>query len=181
MAARSSMSTLITRVRALISDTAGATQTFSDDEIEDVLDARRDDIRYEFLTPVDTIAAGGSITWLTWYGGANWESSATFTDSSYNAITPTAADYMIGKFDFATHQASGVLITGYMYDVYGAAADMLDLWSAKLKLGVDFTADGATFHLSQRLSLFKQLAQDYRGKSTSSGVVHLRRSDVNCK
>jgi hypothetical protein len=176
------MTDLIANVRLLIGDVSGTSQVFTDDEIEDMLDTRRQDVRYEKLTPVDTIAAGGAVSWVTWYGGRHWESSVALVDGSYNALTAGSANYELGKFDFTTGQTNGVLATGYMYDVYGAAADLLDRWAAKLKLGVDFSADGASFSLSQRVKLITDLAKGYRGKSISgSGMTTLTRTDVNCK
>lgn len=179
MTARSTMADLIDDVRDLIGDTAGTSQVFTDDEIEDVLDESRQDNRYVPLRPVDTVAPGGAVSWLTWYGGENWEGGVSLVDGSFNALTAVSANYDLGKFDFNTSQTSGVLATGYTYDLYAAAASILNMWIAKLKLAVDFSADGASFSLSQRITNMTVLARSYRNKAKSgSGYSVLSRSDV---
>ena len=180
MTARSTMADLIDDVRDLIGDAAGTTQVFTDDEIEDALDESRQDHRYVPLRPVDTIAPGGSVSWLTWYGGENWEGGVDLVDGGFNSITAGSANYDIGKFDFTESQTSGVLATGYTYDMYAAAATMLDMWIAKLKLAVDFSADGSSFSLSQRITNMSMLAIQYKSKSKSgAGMTVMTRTDVN--
>ena len=60
--ARVAMSALISHIRLLISDPAGATETFSDDELVTFADARRIDVLYQPLTPLPSIAPGGAVT-----------------------------------------------------------------------------------------------------------------------
>lgn len=180
MTARTTMADLIVDVRNLVGDASGTSQVFSDDEIEDVLDTRRQDLRYVPLKAVDTIAAGGTVSWLTWYGGSEWESGVSLCDASYKAITAGSANYDLGKFDFVTHQSNGVLATGYTYDIYAAAADLLEMWIAKLKLGVDFSADGSSFSLSQRVANLRTLVSRCRSMSKAgSGMSSLTRTDVH--
>lgn len=179
MTARSTMVDLIDDVRDLIGDTAGASQVFTDDEIEDTLDESRQDNRYVPLRPVGTVAPGGAVSWLTWYGGENWEGGVSLTDGGFNVLTAGSANYDIGKFDFSTSQTSGVLATGYTYDLYAAASSLLEMWIAKLKLAVDFSADGSSFSLSQRITNMTMLCKGYRNKAKScSGMSVLTRSDV---
>ncbi len=55
MAVRATMQDLITLVRTMISDPQGTSQQFNDQQIQDRLDASRDDIRYESLQMAPSI------------------------------------------------------------------------------------------------------------------------------
>jgi len=49
MAIRTTMATLVARIRVMISDPSGASQVFSDDTIQEVLDLSRVTVRYGIL------------------------------------------------------------------------------------------------------------------------------------
>lgn len=181
MAARTSMAALIAKTRMLIGDSAGSTQVFTDDEIQTVLDAHEKNIRYEALTPMVTIVSGGAVTWLIWkskYG--DWEDDAEVVDGTYTEITPSVFDAAEGEWTFTTSQKV-VFVTGDAYDVHGSAAQLLDYWIAKLKLGVDFAADGGNYSLSQRITALEKMRNAYLAKSwDAGGVGYLERADVHC-
>ena len=121
--ARSSMAALITQVRLLVGDPAGASAVFSDDELQTFLDNNATEAFYEALEAEPTIAAGGATTYLTWRHAAGWwEADEVLTDSSYNELTAASADRQRGRWTFAASQ-SAVLITGTHFDVYMAAAE----------------------------------------------------------
>lgn len=181
MTARTSMAALITLVRDLIYDPAGASQVFSDDQIQTALDANREEERYEELTPLADIAPGGAVSYSTWVSDdRHWEASITFTDAAYNVITGSSAyDYLAGRFTFSESQ-DAVLATGWTYDVYAAAADLCEQWAAKLKLQYDFSADGATYHRSQAVKGLLDRAATLRSQSEAGGAqsVRMYRSDL---
>jgi hypothetical protein len=169
--ARASMAALLTQMRLLIADPAGASATFSDDELQSFLDNNATDVWYEPLQPEPTIAPGGATAYLTWRASAGWwEASEVLTDSSYNVLTVATADRQRGRWTFATHQAA-VLLRGARYDIYLAAAEAVDAWSAKLKLAYDFSADGGDYKRSQQVKALQELATTLRSKAGSGGVM----------
>lgn len=164
------MTALITQVRLLIADTAGASQTFSDDELQAFLDNNAFDVFYEGLAPEPTIAPGGATTYLTWRAAAGWwEASEVLVDGSYNTLTAASADRQRGRWTFAEHQPT-VLIRGARYDVYMAAFEAVQAWKAQLKLSYDFSADGGDYKRSQMLAALDALAGSLRAQAGDGGV-----------
>lgn len=179
--ARASMAALITQVRLLIGDPAGASATFSDDELQTFLDNNAADVFYEPLTPEPSIAAGGVTQYLTWRASMGWwEASEVLTDSSYNTLTEATSDRQRGRWTFATHQVA-VLIRGARYDIYLAGAEAVDVWLAKVKLAYDFSADGGDYKRSQQVKALQELGASLRAKAGGGGGVltaQLVRDDV---
>ncbi len=54
---------------------------------------------------------------------------------------------------------------GTAYNYYGAAADALRAWAAKLKLQYDVTTAGDDFRRSQKVQNLLTLAADYDGRA----------------
>lgn len=168
--ARSTMAALITRLRTLVADPAGASQAWADDDLQLALDAHRHQARYEELAPLDTIAAGGAITWLIWISPfTDWEDSPVLVDSGYTVITPASSDLIRGRWTFSSHQAAGALITGDAFNLYAAAAEVLDMWATKTAREFDFTADNATFRRSQQAAALRAQAETYRARAGAWG------------
>lgn len=168
---RSSMAALITQVRLLVGDPAGASAVFSDDELQTFLDNNATEAFYELLEAEPTIAAGGATTYLTWRHAAGWwEADEVLTDSSYNELTAASADRQRGRWTFAASQ-SAVLIAGTHYDVYLAAAEAVDAWLAKVKLAYDFSADGGDFKRSQQAKALQELGAALRQRAGNGGVL----------
>lgn len=63
------------------------------------------------------------------------------------------------------------------YDVYGAAAELLEAWSAREKLAFDFSADGASYYRSQKSKALLEQAKAYRAKARPLAAL-LVRGDV---
>src|SRR5438309_292640 len=100
--ARSSMGALIARTRVLISDVAGASQVFTDDQIEDTLDQHRLEMRQVPLQPGPTFAAGGSILYLDFYSDTQaWEDDIVLQDTGWNVVTPSVSEPLVGHWHFA--------------------------------------------------------------------------------
>ena len=169
--ARVAMSALISHIRLLISDPAGATETFIDDELVTFADARRIDVLYQPLTPLPSIAPGGAVTYLTWTAaGGWWEADSVLVDGSYNVLTPATSDWMAGRWTFATTQQS-VIIRGARYDLYAAAGDAVDAWIAKIALVYDFGVDGGDYKRSQMRQGLEALRSRLRAQSSTGGVT----------
>ena len=69
MSVRTGMADLITQVRTLIGDPVVAgtppTSTYTDQQVQDALDAHRTQVRNAPLSPLQTIAAGGTVIMTT--------------------------------------------------------------------------------------------------------------------
>jgi hypothetical protein len=181
MAARVTLAALITQIRAMIEDPA-ATPVFSDDQIQVYLDEQRSEARYLPLAYLETRQSGGSIVYLTYVAPVGWwEGGVSLVDTNYDALTPATSDLQVGRWTFAAHTQPPVYLTGFCYDIYSAAVAILTAWLAKLKLAMDFSADGASFKLSQRAANLRALIADYQAKQGQGGLTMgtMVRSDLN--
>lgn len=179
MAVRATMAELISRMRTLIGDPAGASQVFDDQTIQDYLDRRQTVVRYAPLRAEGSPRSDGIVDYLDYYADlGDWEADETLCDASYVQLVPASADRITGHWAFDTSQLPPVLIVGKTYDVYGAAADLLEAWAAKEKLGFDFDTDGQSFKRSQKAAALLALAREYRRQQrpVSVGMV---RTDAN--
>ena len=179
--ARSSMAALITRVRRLISDVAGGSQVFSDDEIQDALDVYQEGHRYRPLRAEPTYSAG-SVEWRDFYADiGDWEADEALADGVYTSVTAATSDRIAGHWTFAASQMQGVFVTGKTYDLYGAAADLLEGWAAKVKLDIDVQIGGIAqadrYYLAQQAGACERLASRYRLRQ-KIGCGRLVRSDI---
>jgi hypothetical protein len=166
---RASMAELIDRTRGLIGDVAGASQVFSDQNLQDALDRRRADVRYLELECGETIAVGGATTYLDYYapdGLTDWEGDGVLQyGGTWASVTPASSDWLAGHWTFSASQQPPVYLTGKTYDVYAAAADLLERWAATLKLEFDFEEDGQRFKRSQKPAGVLALAAQYRAQA----------------
>lgn len=175
------MSALITRVRKLINDTAGASQRFTDDETQDALDRFREDVRYLRLLPGETIATGGAVSYLNYYspkGWGDWETDGVLQYSStWATLTPATSDWLTGLWTFSSNQNPDVYLTGKTYDVYGAAAFLLREWAALEKLSFDGSGSGRSFSRKQKYEMLSDLASQYERRQRPKSV-RMVRSDM---
>lgn len=200
MAIRSSMTQLLAQTRQLIGDAAGASQDFDDQSVQDVLDAHREEIRYELLNPMPDIQPGqnGSLVaqfvWASYQSEFQyWEADVviqglnTTTDQPWVILTPVSFEYIAGKWTFAVTlpnsatppgQYPPVYAVGKVYDLYAAAADLLERRIALHSFThFDATSDGVTMRLSQVLATWDRLRASYIGKSWNR-VIEIERTDL---
>jgi hypothetical protein len=164
MTVRSSMSDLITRTRLMVADPAGPTQLFDSQAIQDTLDACREDVQYEALEPRPTLSPSGITYTDYWSPRGWWESDAVLIGISYATLTPATSDYVVGHWTFS-NQYPPALIKGKRYDVYRAAADLLELKLASLAATTyDFSANGQSFHRSTIIATLETRIANYRRK-----------------
>jgi hypothetical protein len=169
------MADLIGRLRTLVGDPAGASQTFDDQTLQDYLDRHQTVARYARLRPKASYGAGGVVEYLDYYADVgDWEADETLVDGSYAELSPAAADRLTGHWAFETSQGPPVCIVGKFYDVYGAAADVLEAWAAREKLSFDFDADGQAFKRSQKVAMLLQMAREYRRQQRPAFVLQVR-------
>ena len=181
---RSDMTDLLTKLRLLINDPSSA--QFSDQDLQDALDETRTDVRYEEIAAAPTLSnSGGSATyqWLDYYSSYQWwEADVVIVGASFQTITPTTSDLLVGHWTFpvgaqGVGQVPPLFATGKTYDLYAAAANLLDYWAASVSLQFDFGGDGRTYRPSQMAPALQAMAEQYRRKARAT-VWTMRRDDV---
>lgn len=173
--ARSSMGQLIALVRDLVGDPPGSEQVFTDNQVERTLDIHRWEYRGLALRPLVT---PGSAQYLDWFSTERyWEADARLMNSNQVLLTSSNPVPLYGRWSFASHQDS-VFVVGAIYDPYGAAADLLEMWAARVGVEFDVNADGADMKRSQKRIALQELARQYRGQQRIM-VSQQVRDDVN--
>lgn len=172
------MSNLISRVRILINDPFGTNQAFDDNTIQDVLDASRQDMRYLALEARPTFTSG-SLQYLDYYAPyGDWEDDLTLWQYLTVQITPATSENIVGHWTFAQNMLPPCFITGKTYDVYRAAADLLERLSARWALSYDVVVDGQNFRRSQALQALHALARQYRMQQRAHSITAVT-TDLN--
>lgn len=181
---RASMADLIARVRRYIGDPAGPNAFFADTDLQDQLDEYRRTVRYAPLLPGPTLQPGTLYDYLDYYSSVgNWEADEVLTWTDFSVLSPVTADRLTGHWTFDNSagpagQYPPVYVTGKFYDLWAAAADLLEQWAGMLATtSIDFSAEGNSFKASQPVNAKMALARQYRTKAlaTSSPV---RRTDL---
>jgi hypothetical protein len=171
---RATMLALIQRTKQLLGPCAD--DTLSDSDIQDALDRYRIKLNLLQLMPLDTVMPGGQVRYYEftapftdWEQGyiiqasGNQASGATLGDgSAWQAVTPTVAYDLDGRWRFADYFFCDLFITGYSYDVYAAAASCVDQLAATQLRTFSFTAGGQTFNKNQILQNYREFARDLR-------------------
>jgi hypothetical protein len=168
MPVRPSMSSLISRIRLLISDVDVANQIFSDQVIQDTLDTDRQRVSDLLLSEV---APGVHIAPLS-----DWETDVQLLSGSGATLTPTDSNLFAGEWTIATPNVA-VYLSGKSYDLYAAAAALLEAWAAQVKLHYDVATDDQKLARSQQRSALLELAAQYRAR-TRPRVIPMVRSDA---
>ena len=177
MPVRATMAAIIGRVRDLINDPAGASQVWSDQQIQDILDTTRADYRNESLKPLPTFS-GSMIQYLDYYHKlSDWEDDVVLKQYLINVVTPSTSENIVGHWSFAATTLPPVYLTGKTYDIYRSAADMLERWSAKWVLSYNISVDGQSLQRSGAHAMLLDLAKAYRMQARPHSLT-LTRSDV---
>lgn len=183
---RSTMYDLIQRVRTLTATNVGdyivGNQSYwTDAQIEAVLDQHRLDFSDDLMTPLREVDSGGTVTYYTYQahytdleptvGGT----AVFYVRDSTGTRAGTAnysADYRAGRITFtASTGGTAYYLTGRSYDIYAAAADIWEMKAAHVAERFDFTADGASFKVSQLVQQYERQAANMRAKSHTGGLV----------
>lgn len=148
--------------------------TFTDQEIQDALDRHRADVYEEELVPYEDTASGGSVQWLEYrsrrrdFETTDGGTAVFVVEDSVGSVIATGyvPDYARGVVVFDVSQGgSARYLSGRVYDVAGAAAELLRAWAAKASRAYDFTADGAAFKRSQQAAMLLEQAKRYERES----------------
>lgn len=178
MAVRSTMLALISRTRLLVNDPAGVNQQFSDQDYQDILDESRMDVRNAPLRPQATFS-GSSILWLDYYSEfSQWEDDVVLKQFLINTITPSLSEPIPGHWQFSINTLPPVYINGKTYDIYRAAADLLERWASRWVLSYNVGVDGQSLQRSQAHTMLLDLSHQYRLKQRAH-VISTVRSDTS--
>lgn len=157
-ASPSGLEVLRQQLRDLIGDPASTTQTFSDEELEEILDRWRYPQDAVELEPIASYSAAAGKQFLMHASlFPFWSTQATFQSAAYATLTPATADPIRGRWTFSTEPDYPVLATGSAYDLYGAASDALGIWANRKARDYDFESNTQRFKRSQmRAGLLEQ-------------------------
>ena len=177
MAVRPSMAALILRVRKLINDPASVNQQWSDQDLQDVMDESRIDFINEVLTPRPTFS-GSTILYLDyWHSMGGWEDGYALKQFLTIPVTPSILEPIAGHWQFATTTLPPVYISGSLHDVYHAAADLLERWSASWVMSYTVNVDGQSLQRGMVAPAMQKLAHTYRMQQRA-GTISMTRSDL---
>lgn len=177
MSVRPTLNGLITALRGMVNDPAGAAAMFSDDDIAAALDANRVDVRQMELAPAYTIVEGGAVQYLDYFApyGA-WELGEVLQNSRFATLTPASAEPLVGAWHFGAHQPSPVYLTGRVYDLAATAADVLEMKLGKAGDRVDFSVDGLSVNQGSAISALQRSISRFRFQQRV-GAAKLVRND----
>jgi len=177
---RSGMADNIARVRGLTyagtaEYTLGTASYWDDNQIEQVLDRHRQDLVRHKLMREPNYIGGGSVIYTrlrSAYGFLETAASGTAVfviEDSVGDDRGTAtftADYQLGIFDFAADTGGTALyLTARSYDIYGAAAELLEQWASREARCFDFSTDGQTFNVTQKVQGLRDQARLLRKRA----------------
>jgi hypothetical protein len=191
MAARTTLATVISDVRALTSAgpneyTKGTANYFDDDQVQRILDRHRADV-FDHVLVANPHRSGGTLVYQTYVAGLDsWEETdggtATFVITSLTGgtVVPSgwSADYQRGIVTFTADQGPvRFAVTGRRYDIYGAAAEVLRVWATQKKAACDFTIDGQAEFVEGQTRNMLSLAKEYAARAEPMTVA-LGRNDI---
>ena len=155
MTARSTMATLITRLRGLSQAgtadyTVSSVTYWTDDQLQDVLDEHRQDIYRAPMQPIQ-IYNGGTVEYHDYHSGySNLEATSGGTaifyveDAAGNAVGTAlyTPDYTRGVITFpADTGGSAYYLYGRTYDLNAAAAEVWRTKAGQYAMAVNFSTD----------------------------------------
>lgn len=160
------MADLITRLRVLVGDPAGASEAFSDDALQDALDERRTDVVEAQLRYRPSFDETTLVTFHDFFAPwRNWEDSVVLRGPTGAVLTPDTSDLVAGHWTFTAGQASPVWITGSSFDLFGAAAAVCETWAATTAREFDVIFAGQEFFRSQKRKALIEVANAYWRRS----------------
>lgn len=177
--ARATMSDLITKLRGYSNAgtadyTIGGVAYWSDDQLQERLDKTRQVANYEPMEAIPTYGVGGITTYTEYRTGkANWENLPTIQDEGGTAIGTAnyTFDANIGIVTFtADTEGKTRRITGNIYDVDRAAADVWRAKAAYVADSFDWSSDNHSIKRSQQYEHYLNMAKFYESQA---GVVSL--------
>jgi len=194
---RTTMANLIQTVRGLTQAgtaeyTAGTVTYWSDDAVQEVLDLYRYEIRAETLNSFPITVGGGTVQWRDYQSAYRWfedtdGGTARFIvqDSTGGTVTSYTAQAQRGLITFNASTGGTVYqLTGFAYDVYGAAADIWTQKGARYATMTDFQTDNHQVKRSHIMRNIDMMITKYTAMSgtpyQASDVATIYRGDSRC-
>lgn len=163
--------------------TAAGSSWWTDAQLQAALDDRRRLYQrglIDFYT--DVVAPSGSAAYTRGVigvqgklepgtaAGGTANNVGTIVDSQGSTITGWTI-HDDGHVIFTANQGgSARYFNGYAYDLYAAAADVLEAWASTVKTRFDFSTDDQSFDRSQAHKMLLEQAHEYRGKQIMDTV-----------
>lgn len=146
-------------------------QTFSDDEIQTALDARRTDVVEAQLRTRPSFTQASLIVYVDFFAPRRfWEDSVVLQNYLGAILTPDTADLTAGHWSFTAGTSIPVYITGSFYDVFGSAQVLCEEWAAKVAREFDFGTDQQSFNRSDKAKGLLAVAREYARKAIAPGA-----------
>lgn len=168
--ARDGMANLILRLRVMVDDVAA--DIFTDDQLQTALDLRKQRVYMEQLQYETTQTAAGVAEYRIYHSQFdNFEEGGSYFqvyDSTgvQRGTADYSVDYASGLITMNADQHGAALyLTGWSYDLNGAAAGC---WGERMALAAakyDVNLDGHSLSRSQLMAQCKQMADYYAQKA----------------
>lgn len=159
---RAELEDLRAKLRLLVGDPVGATQAFSDDDLDRFLLDHRTG-RHTF--PLDSVPTPDG-NYLVHYGPPAWAADVALVDRNGIALAPADSDLVAGEFSFAASTPPPVYATGSTYDVHGAAVGVARAWIGKLKLTeYDLSVGEIDLKKNQKIENLERLIREQKAES----------------
>jgi hypothetical protein len=188
MAVRANCLDLIHRLRRYAGDPYSHTQFFSDDDLQDILDRHRIPWIYWELLAVPTITTQGFFNYTDYYARGesgtvqygDWEKGYLLQGPNWATVTPATSDENTGHWTFnlaVPGQLPPVRITGYSYELMGAAAECWETRANTYFGKFDATSQGTTARRSQMYDHCCDRAEHFKMQMAIE-VAQLVRTDI---
>ena len=174
---RDGMDALITRLRRLVNDTSDSIWS-SDDALQDVLDEHKERVYREPLEYERTLVAAGSAVYRVYHsrytdfeGGGTAYFQLEDASGTQRGTGDYTVDYVHGVVTMNADQLGTALyLTGWTYDLNGAAADLWRERAGQLAEHVDVQSGDNRLSRSQMMAHALEMADHYAQRSRARTV-----------
>ena len=174
---RTGTGTLIARLRRLVND--GTLGLWQDEELQDVLDQHKQRVHREPLGMERTLLSSGSAEYRIYHsrygnleaGGGTAYFQLEDSSGTQRGTADYTADYIDGVVTMAADQLGTALyLSGWTYDLNGAAADLWRERAGQLAERVDARTGDNSLQRSQMVSGALKMAEHYAQQSRARTV-----------
>jgi len=178
--ARSGMANLLARTRRFVDDSG--TATWTDDQLQDILDAHKYRVQREYLEMERTLVSADDYEYKIYHSRYdNYEEGGTVyfnvegVSGSQRGTADYSADYIRGVVAMtADQEGSALYLTGWSYDLNAAAADCWRERASKVSSYYDVQADGHRLSRSQWFEHCQEAAKMYDARARAVTVRGFR-------
>lgn len=160
---------------------AGVTY-WSDAHLQDILDGNQTKIRHAEMQAQESYDSGGSVIYTEYLTYArNWELSPVIQDVEGKTVAGTvySFDAINGIVNFAADTTGATrYITGKVYDMSGAAAQVWRRKAAYYAAAYDISTDNHSLKRSQLVQQCTMMAEQFEAQSGVKTIYTMRSDDV---